>query len=109
MHDDLPHPAGILPLMILGLLDLDGPSTGDRLARRMEEASGRRVPVSFRTLYPELVRLEQAGCVAVAWRNAEDGRREMCYALTDAGRRQLAREKRGWRQAASLIGWRLAI
>lgn len=109
MHEDRPHPAGILPLMILGLLALDGPSSGDRLAQRIEEASGGREPVSFRALYPELARLEQTGCVAVAWRDAEDGRREMCYALTDAGRRQLAREKRGWRQAASLIGWRLAI
>lgn len=95
--------------MILGLLDLDGPSSGDGLAHRIEEASGHREPVHFRSLYPELVRLEQAGHVALEWRDAEGGRREICYALTDSDRGQLAREKRGWRQAASLIGRRLAI
>ena len=95
--------------MILGLLDLDGPSLGDRLAYRIEEANGNRVPINFSSLYPELFRLEQAGYVTVEWREAEDGRREMFYLLTESGRMQLAREKKAWRQAASLFGGRLAI
>ena len=102
-------PTNILTLMILGLLDLDGPSLGDRLAYRIEEANGNRVPINFSSLYPELFRLEQAGYVTVEWREAEDGRREMFYLLTESGRMQLAREKKAWRQAASLFGGRLAI
>jgi DNA-binding PadR family transcriptional regulator len=47
-------------------------------------------------LFPALHRLEQDGSIAGEWTTSAEGRRVRAYALTAAGRRQLAVEKRQW-------------
>ncbi len=94
---------GTLALMILKTLDVMGPLHGYGVARRIEETSRHRLTLNYGTLYPALLRLEQDGFVEAEWGQSENNRRAKFYALTPAGRRQLAREAREWQQTADLI------
>ena len=94
---------GTLALMILKTLELLGPLHGYGIARRIEETSKNRLTLNYGTLYPALLKLEQDGFVAAEWRQSENNRRAKFYALTTAGRKQLARETRQWNQTADLI------
>src|SRR5436189_133798 len=55
------------------------------------------------TLYPALMRLEQRGLVRGNWGTTETNRKARFYAVTPAGRRQLAREKHAWDRMAGII------
>jgi len=99
---------GTLALMILRTLEVLGPLHGYGIARRIEETSRHRLTLNYGTLYPALVKLEQEGSVTSLWRHSENNRRAKYYALTAAGRKQLARETREWRETAELIAAFLA-
>lgn len=99
---------GTLALMILRTLEVLGPLHGYGIARRIEETSRNRLTLNYGTLYPALVKLEQEGFVITEWRQSENNRRAKFYALTAAGRKQLAREARAWRDTADLIAAFLA-
>jgi PadR family transcriptional regulator PadR len=94
---------GTLALMILKTLDVLGPLHGYGIARRIEETSRNRLTLNYGTLYPALLKLEQEGFVAATWGQSENNRRAKFYALTAAGRRQLARETREWQRTSDLI------
>ncbi len=108
MPEKLDVQQGTLALMILRTLDVLGPLHGYGIARRIEETSGNRLALNYGTLYPALLKLEQEGFVTHQWRQSENNRRAKFYALTAAGRKQLAREAREWRQTADLIAAFLA-
>ena len=55
------------------------------------------------TLYPALMRLEQRGLVRGAWGTTDNNRRARFYALTAAGRRQLAIDRQAWDKMASIM------
>jgi transcriptional regulator len=99
---------GTLSLMILGTLEVLGPLHGYGIARRIEETSKDRLTLNYGTLYPALLKLEQEGFVRAEWRQSENNRRAKFYALSAAGRKQLAREAREWHQTADLIAAFLA-
>ena len=99
---------GTLALMILKTLETLGSLHGYGIARRIEETSGHRITLNYGTLYPALLKLEQEGVVRSEWRQSESNRRAKYYALTPAGRRQLARETRDWHATADLIAAFLA-
>lgn len=99
---------GTLALMILRTLDVLGPLHGYGVARRIEETSKHRLTLNYGTLYPALLKLEQEGFVAAEWGQSENNRRAKYYALTPAGRRQLARETREWHETTDLIAAFLA-
>ena len=99
---------GTLALMILRTLEVLGPLHGYGVARRIEETSKHRLTLNYGTLYPALLKLEQEGFVTTEWRQSENNRRAKYYALTAAGKRQLARETREWQQTAELIAAFLA-
>src|SRR5688572_20007758 len=94
---------GTLALMILKTLDVLGPLHGYGVARRIEETSRNQIALNYGTLYPALVKLEQEGFIKAEWGVSENNRRAKFYALTAAGRKQLAREAREWQQTADLI------
>jgi PadR family transcriptional regulator len=94
---------GTLALMILKTLEVLGPLHGYGVARRIEETSKNRLTLNYGTLYPALLKLEQEGLVTTEWGQSENNRRAKYYALTPAGRKQLAREAREWHQTADLI------
>src|SRR5262249_62018602 len=76
--------------------------------RRTEETSQHRLALNYGPLSPALVKLEQEGSVTSLWRHSENNRRAKYYALTAAGRKQLARETREWHETAELIAAFLA-
>jgi len=99
---------GTLALMILKTLEALGPLHGYGVARRIEETSQNRLTLNYGTLYPALLKLEQEGFVSAEWRQSENNRRAKYYALTAAGRKQLARETREWQRTSDLIAAFLA-
>ena|SRR5437016_3745082 len=99
---------GTLALMILKTLEVLGPLHGYGVARRIEETSKHRLRLNYGTLYPALLKLEQEGLVKADWRPSENNRRAKYYALTAAGRKQLAREALEWHRTADLIAAFLA-
>lgn len=100
---------GNLGLMILKTLEALGPLHGYRIARRIEQISGNELAMNQGTLYPALLKLEQAGWIASKWTESESGRRVKVYALTRAGRRQLSVEEAKWRHATGIVARFLKI
>ena len=94
---------GTLDLMVLQTLDTLGPLHGYAIAARFEQVSGGAIQLNMGTLYPALMRLEQRGLIRGTWGTSDTKRKARYYALTAAGRRQLAREKRAWDQMAGII------
>ena len=99
---------GTLTLMILRTLAVLGPLHGYGIARRIEETSRNQIALNYGTLYPALLKLEQEGFVEAEWGVSENNRRAKYYALTPAGRKELARETREWHRTADLIAAFLA-
>src|SRR5262249_23155499 len=87
---------GTLDLMVLKTLDVMGPLHGYRLARRIEQLAEGSFALNQGTIYPALLRLEQKGWISSKWGVTETNRRARFYAITRAGRKQLAVEARGW-------------
>jgi transcriptional regulator len=76
---------------------------GYGIAQRLQQWSGSVLQLNQGTLYPALLRLEQRGWISSKWGTSENNRRARYYALTRAGRRQLARETEEWHRMAAII------
>ena len=100
---------GSLALMVLKTLEALGPLHGYRIARRIEQISGNQLAMNQGTLYPALVKLEQAGWISSDWGESQSGRRVKLYALTRAGRRQLRMEEAEWQRATGIVARFLRI
>ena len=94
---------GTLALMVLKTLETLGPLHGYGIARRIEQTSGDLLVVRYGTLYPALLKLEQEGFISAKWGVSENSRRAKYYALTRAGKKQLAKEAREWGQTSAII------
>jgi transcriptional regulator len=94
---------GTLDIMVLQTLAALGPSHGYAMAARIEQVSGGRVQLNMGTLYPGLMRLEQRGFVRGTWGVTENHRKARFYALTPAGKKQLAAEKREWSRMVTIM------
>jgi PadR family transcriptional regulator PadR len=94
---------GTLDLMVLQTLDSLGPLHGYAIAARLEQVSSGALQLNMGTLYPALMRLEQRGLLRGKWGATETSRKARFYAVTPAGRRQLAREKDAWDRMAGII------
>ena len=97
-----PIPQGTLDMLILQILSLE-PAHGYAIAQRLEQISRAVVQVNQGSLYPALHRLEQKGWLKSVWRRSETGREAKFYALTRAGRKQLASEKETWDRLAAAV------
>jgi len=94
---------GTLDLMVLHTLEVLGPLHGYAIAARLEQVSGGAHRLNMGTLYPGLMRLEQRGFVRAKWGLSDSNRKARFYAITAAGRRQLATEKAEWDRTSSII------
>ncbi len=94
---------GTLDLMVLQTLDTLGAQHGYAIASRLEQVSRGALQLNMGTLYPALMRLEQRALIRGTWGVTDNNRRARFYALTAAGRRQLAKEKQSWEQMAGII------
>jgi len=89
--------------MVMKTLEALGPLHGYRIARRIEQISGDQLALNQGTLYPALLKLEQAGWISSNWTDSETGRRVKVYALTRAGRKQLRAEETAWQHATGVV------
>src|SRR5580658_3278286 len=89
-------PYGTLDLMVLKTLAGMGPLHGYGLARRIEQIAQGSLALNQGTIYPALLRLEQNGWIRSAWGTSDNNRRARFYAITRAGRKQLAAETDSW-------------
>jgi PadR family transcriptional regulator len=94
---------GTLDLMVLRTLETLGALHGYAIAARLEQVSAGALQLNMGTLYPALMRLEQRGLVRGTWGTTDANRKARFYALTAAGRRQLAKEKQAWDRMAGII------
>jgi transcriptional regulator len=97
-------PYGTLDLMVLATLDSMGPLHGYGIARRMEQVAAGALSLNQGTIYPALLRLEQRGWIKGSWGTSENNRRARFYAITRAGRKQLAAEADNWARTVSVVG-----
>lgn len=94
---------GSLALMVLRTLEAMGPQHGWGLARRIEQISEDALELNQGTLYPALLKMEQAGWISSAWGVSDNNRRAKFYSITRAGRKQLAAEAKNWEKIAGII------
>ena len=98
---DIPY--GTLDLMVLKTLEVMGSSHGYGIARRIEQAALGALSLNQGTIYPALLRLEQKGWISSEWGLSENNRRARFYAITRAGRKQLATETQNWTRTVSIL------
>jgi len=94
---------GTLDLMVLQTLCTLGPLHGYAIAARLEQVSAGALRLNMGTLYPGLMRLEQRGYIRGEWRVTENRRRARFYALTAAGKRQLADRQAEWDRRVAIM------
>ena len=94
---------GTLDLMVLQTLDTMGSQHGYAIAARLEQVSAGALKLNMGTLYPGLMRLEQCGLGRGSWGTTESNRKARFYALTAAGKRELAKEKQAWDRMTTIM------
>jgi PadR family transcriptional regulator len=94
---------GTLDLMVLQTVATLGPLHGYAIAARLEQVSGGALQLNMGTLYPGLMRLEQRGLLRATWGVTDTNRKARFYAITAAGRRQLAEEKAEWQRMTGIM------
>lgn len=86
---------GSAEIAILALLE-EQPLYGFEIAKRIEERTGGALRFTMASLYPMLYELEKRGAVKAHWQSNPAGRDRRYYALTPAGRKELAPLRREW-------------
>jgi PadR family transcriptional regulator PadR len=95
---------GTLDLMVLQTLDVMGPLHGYGIARRIEQISEDVLQLNQGTIYASLLRLQQRRWISASWGTSDNNRKAKYYAITRAGRKQLAAETENWERVAGVIG-----
>jgi len=96
---------GVLELCVLRVL-ADGATYGYAVATRLADSG--LGTVKGGTLYPLLIRLENAGLVTAHWRAGDGGPGRKYYELTSRGRAELASTADRWARFTALTGEILA-
>ena len=99
--DEVPY--GTLDLMVLRTLDTMGAQHGYGIARRIEQIAEGALALNQGTIYPALLRLEQKGWIKSEWGTSENNRRARFYAITRAGKKQLAIEAAVWSRTVAMM------
>jgi transcriptional regulator len=94
---------GTLDLLVLKILSRRPRLHGYALMTAIAETSDDVLRAEEGSLYPALHRMEEAGWIQAEWVKRESGRRTRVYALTKAGRDQLAQEEARWQSVASAV------
>src|SRR5260370_10874132 len=98
---------GNLDLMVLQTLESMGPQHGYGIARRIEQISNDILQLNEGTVYASLMRLSHRRWISATWGISENNRKAKFYALTKAGRQQLAMETENWERIAGAMARRL--
>jgi transcriptional regulator len=89
---------GALDLLILKTLSQLGSMHGYGILAHIRHVTDELLIVEEGSLYPALHRMDQNGWVRASWAVTEYGRQAKWYALTRAGREQLAKREQNWAQ-----------
>jgi len=96
-------PYGTLDLMVLKTLDAMGTLHGYGIARRIEQVAQGSLELNQGTIYPALLRLEQRGWISSEWGASDNNRKARFYAITRAGKKQLAEEAENWSRTVAMM------
>jgi transcriptional regulator len=94
---------GTLDLMVLQTLDAMGPLHGYGVARRIEQISEDVLQLNQGTIYAALLRLQQRRWISASWGTSDNNRKAKFYAITKAGRKQLAAQAQHWERISTVI------
>ena len=94
---------GTLDLMVLQTLDAMGPLHGYGVARRIEQISEDALQLNQGTIYASLLRLQQRRWISASWGTSDNNRKAKFYAITKAGRKQLAAQTENWERISTVI------
>lgn len=110
MNIDKDLVAAMATPLVLAIL-AEGQSYGYAILKRVRELSAGEVEWTDGMLYPRLHRLERLGYIRAEWSASPEGRRRKYYEITDAGRTQLAEQRKQWTTATRTLGglWGLAL
>jgi len=99
---DLDLVQGTLDILVLKAL-VWGPRHGYAVARWIGERTDEELRVEDGALYTALHRIEKRGWVRGQWGRSENNRAAKYYALTAAGRKQLAVRISVWQRYAAAV------
>lgn len=102
MPDRKDVPQGTLDLLILRLIARE-PMHGWGIMQRLRRLTDDVFQVTPGSLFPSLQRLEENGWASAEWGVSENNRKAKYYAITRAGRRQLAAEEAHWNAIALAV------
>lgn len=110
MNIDKDLVAAMATPLVLAILAEDA-SYGYAILKRVRELSEGELEWTDGMLYPLLHRLERLGYISAEWGASPEGRRRKYYQATQAGRRQLAEQRKQWATATRTLGglWDLAL
>jgi PadR family transcriptional regulator PadR len=94
---------GTLDLLVLKTLASRGQMHGYAITLHIEQISEDVLRLEEGSLYPALHRMTQSGWLRSEWGASEHNRRARYYAITAAGRRQLADEEKSWAQLTGAV------
>jgi PadR family transcriptional regulator PadR len=94
---------GTLAMLVLKTLTVDT-MHGYAIAQHIERLSNDVLRVQEGTLYPALQMMEVKGWVKSEWKLTPTKRRARYYAITMAGRKQLAQESRDYDRVIEAVG-----
>ncbi len=95
---------GTLALLVLKTLAGTRRMHGYAITTHIQRISDDLLRVEEGSLYPALHRMEQQGWLRSEWGITEKNREARFYALTAAGRRQLAQEEASWARLTEGVG-----
>ena len=94
---------GTLAMLVLKMLTVDT-MHGYAIAQHIERLSNDVLRVQEGTLYPALQMMEVKGWVKSEWKLTPTKRRARYYAITTAGKKQLAQESRDYERVIEAVG-----
>ena len=100
---------GTLDLMVLQTLESMGTLHGYGIARRIEQISEDVLQLNQGTIYASLLRLQQRRWISASWGTSDNNRKAKYYAITRAGRKQLAEQAENWERIAGVMGRMLRL
>jgi PadR family transcriptional regulator PadR len=87
---------GTLGLLVLKTLATQGRMHGYAITSHIQQVSADLLRVEEGSLYPALHRMTHDGWLRAEWGTTEKNREARFYAITAAGRKQLALEEESW-------------
>lgn len=93
---------GNTPTLLLSVLE-EGPLHGYAIAREIERRSKDTLQLGEGSLYPALRTLERDGLITGRWEPQPSGPARKVYELTDAGRAEIVKRTRTWREFVEAV------